>query len=385
MKHVHLLIKPSSGMCNLNCRYCFYRDITEKREIKSYGFMNEKTLEQVIVKALSYAQEECTIAFQGGEPTLIGLEFFQKTVDFVKTHNKNSIIVNYAIQTNGIGLDRQWADFFRENHFLVGISLDGTKDTHDCNRIDFNDNGTFSRVMKTIQLFQDQNVEYNILTVVNRKTAKKANKIYNFYKKNKLQYLQFIPCLDPFGKEPGQEMYSLSPQDYGVFLNTLFDLWYQDVINGQPVYISQSESYIEMILGFSPKTCGMSGICGYQHIVEADGSVYPCDFYVTDEYCLGNLTETDFENINQKRQEIHFIEDSSVIESECKACDYYRLCRGGCRRYRFVLQDGTLGRNYFCESYKIFFSHTYERINKLALHYAYKVTERKNPADKDGY
>jgi uncharacterized protein len=366
MDYVHLLIKPSSGMCNLNCKYCFYHDIVEKREQRSYGFMEDDTLERVIEKALLYAKKECTIAFQGGEPTLIGLDFFKKVVELQKKYNRNHVVIHNSIQTNGYGLDGEWADFLRENHFLVGISLDGVKDTHDENRLDPRGNGTFSKIMRTIQLFESRKVEYNILTVVNRQTAKKINKIYNFYKKNGFSYLQFIPCLDPLEEEPGQHPYSLTPKEYGAFLKTLFDLWYQDIKRGEGVSVRQFENYIEMMLGYPPEACGMSGVCGYQHVVEADGSVYPCDFYVLDQYRLGNLKEESLEQVNEKRREIGFVEASRQVDDACKACRWYALCRGGCRRHRPLKADGSLGLNYFCESYRMFFEHTAGRMEELA-------------------
>lgn len=366
MKYVHLLIKPASGLCNLNCTYCFYHDIMEKRDRSSYGFMADSTLEEVIKKGIAYAERECTIAFQGGEPTLTGLEFYEKAVAFQKKHNPKGIPVHNAIQTNGLGLDEAWADFFRENHFLVGISLDGIEDTHDHNRLDPRGEGTFAWVMETIQLFERRHVDYNILTVVNRQTAKKVNRIYHFYKENHLEYLQFIPCLDPLGEEPGKRDYSLTPKEYGLFLNRLFDLWYQDLKNGKPVSIRQFENYIEMMLGYPPEACGMSGVCGYQHVVEADGSVYPCDFYVLDPYRLGNLLETDLEEINRRRKELGFVEESMAVAPKCKGCRFFPLCRGGCRRHRPVAEDGKLGLNYFCESYEMFFAYAEKRMNELA-------------------
>lgn len=359
-------------MCNLNCRYCFYHDITEKREQHSYGFMDESTLEAVIKKGLAYAEKECTIAFQGGEPTLIGLDFFRNVLNLQAKYNTRKIPVHNVIQTNGIGMDEEWAVFLRDNHFLTGLSLDGIKETHDCNRLDARGSGTFSRVMHTIQLFENHQVEYNILTVVNRQTAKKVTRIYNFYKKNHLAYLQFIPCLDPLGEKPGQEDYSLTPKEYGQFLKTLFDLWYQDIKSGHPVSIRQFENYIEMMLGYPPEACGMSGVCGYQHVIEADGSVYPCDFYVLDQYRLGNLNEVDFQQINQQRKEIGFIETSASADHKCRNCRFFSLCRGGCRRNRLLTKDGSLGLNYFCESYEMFFSYAWERMSELAHMIAFR-------------
>lgn len=287
MRSVHIMIKPASGMCNLNCRYCFYHDIVEKREQRSYGFMEEKTLEAVVRKGLAAATQDCTIAFQGGEPTLIGLDFYRSVVALQKKYNVNRVRIHNAIQTNGLALNAEWADFLRENRFLVGISLDGVKATHDVNRLDAHGAGTFNRVMQAVQLLESRGVEYNILTVVNRQTAAHAGQIYSFYKRNRLRYLQFIPCLDPIGDAPGGEPYSLTPADYGDFLCALFDLWYRDAKRGEAVSIRQFENYIEMLLGCPPEACGMAGVCGMQHVVEADGSVYPCDFYVLDGYRLG--------------------------------------------------------------------------------------------------
>ena len=364
MPPINLLIKPASGMCNLRCRYCFYHDLTAKRETASYGMMKPEVLEQVIGKALDYADGECTIAYQGGEPTLAGLNFFRQSILFQKKYNHKKIAVHNAIQTNGYGLDEQWAEFLAANRFLVGISVDGTSKTHDAFRLDARGKGTFSQVMKTVRIFREHHVEFNILTVVHAHTAKKIRDIYRFYKANQLHYLQFIPCLDPFGQEPGKEEYSLTPKGYGGFLCSLFD--YEDIIKGEAIHIRQFENYVEMLLGYPPESCGMSGICSFQHVVEADGGVYPCDFYVMDGYRLGNLTKDGFEDIQRRRAEIQFIEKSMAVDEKCRNCKYDSICRGGCKRYREPKADGRLRLNYFCESYRMFFSHAGDRLAALA-------------------
>lgn len=366
VRSLHLLIKPASGMCNLNCRYCFYHDIVEKREQRSYGFMTEDTLEAVIEKGLAAAEYACTISFQGGEPTLAGLDFYKTAVALQKKHNQKGIQIHNAIQTNGLLLDREWAVFLKENNFLVGISLDGVKDTHDHNRPDGRGEGTFGRVMESIRLLENHGVAYNVLTVVNRQTAHRAAKIYNFYKRSGIRFLQFIPCLDPLGEEHGAMSYSLTAEDYGSFLCTLFDLWYRDAKAGTACSVLQFENYIEMLLGYPPSACGLSGVCGMQHVVEADGSVYPCDFYVLDEYRLGNLRTDSFEEINARRKEIGFVEKSMEIIPECKTCPFFSICRGGCRRHRPVNPDGSLGKNIFCESYRKFFAYAGPRLAELA-------------------
>ena len=232
MRPLQMLIKPASANCNLNCRYCFYCDEGKNRENFSYGFMSEETLEVLVRKAFEYADGFCGFAFQGGEPTLAGLPFFRRLIDLQKKYNRNHIRVDNSIQTNGCGLSEEWAEFFAREKFLVGLSLDGIKSTHDAYRVNRKGEGSFGEVMRTAEMFGRLGVEYNILTVVNGKTGLRAAKIYDFYKKNHFQYLQFIACLDPIGAEPGKQPYSLTPEVYGRFLMELFDRWYDDVQGG---------------------------------------------------------------------------------------------------------------------------------------------------------
>lgn len=362
MPDISVLIKPASGMCNMQCKYCFYCDEIKNREVASYGFMTEETLENVIKKALAFSDTSCSFTFQGGEPCLRGVDFFKKAVQMQKKYNTKGISVSNAIQTNGISLDREWAGFLKENHFLTGISLDGTSFTHDRFRVDAKGEGTFGRVVEGIGLLKEYGVDFNILTVVNAVTAKKISHIYEFYKQQDYAYLQFIPCLNPLGGEKERFPYTLTPNVYGHFLKTLFDLWYNDWKAGRIVHIQQFEEYVKMLLLMPPDVCGMSGVCSCQHAVEADGEVYPCDFYVLDEYKLGNLNEISFEEINERRKEIHFVEDSARMHEDCKNCKYAPICRGGCRRHRNP-------KNYFCASYYDFFDYTIHRLEEIALWY----------------
>ncbi len=368
MPNINVLIKPASGMCNLQCKYCFYCDETKNREVESYGFMEEETLEKVIRKALDFSDTACTIAYQGGEPFLRGLDFFKKSVDLQKKYNTRGIKIANAIQTNGTCLDEDWAKFLKENHFLVGISLDGTMFTHDSFRVDQKGQGTFERVMEGIGLLKKYDVDFNILTVVNAITAKKITQIYDYYKQNGFMYLQFIPCLNPLGMETERFPHTLTPKVYGHFLKTLFDLWYNDFKKGVIVHIQQFEEYVRMLLLMQPDVCGMSGICSCQNVVEADGGVYPCDFYVLDEYKLGNLNRHSFEEIHEKRKELHFVEDSAIMHDDCKKCKYAPICRGGCRRHR-VAASNQSPKNYFCESYYEFFSYSMNRLEEVAAFY----------------
>lgn len=366
MPALQLLIKPASGLCNMQCKYCFYCDIAQKREISSYGIMKPEILEEVIKKALEYADYSCGFAFQGGEPTLAGLDFYKRVIELQKKYNHKKVKINNAIQTNGYGIDEDWCRFLSENHFLTGLSIDGIKATHDIYRKNIKGGDTFLRIMETAAMFRRFSVEYNILTVVNARTAAKVKRIYEFYRKNGFAYQQYIACLDPVFEKQGEQEYSLTPGMYGEFLKELFDLWYLDLQWGRQPYIRQFENYVAILLGQQPESCEQRGICGVQHVVEADGQVYPCDFYVLDDYRLGNLREVSFEEIGKRRKETGFIQDSANHDEECKKCPYFALCRGGCARHRIKHKELLGKRNYFCEGYKLFFDHSFRRLNEIA-------------------
>ncbi len=352
MPPISVLIKPASGNCNMRCDYCFYYDTMSKREQPSYGIMSVETLEAVIEKVLAFAEGSCTIAYQGGEPTLCGLPFFEKSIEFQKKYNINHVTIHNALQTNGYHLDQSWAEFFVKNKFLVGVSLDGGPKLHDYYRKNIKGEGTFFKIMEHVEMLKKEGVEFNILSVVNGKTAPSIKKNYEFYKKNHLDFLQFIACLDPLDEEPGQREYSLTPETYGRFLIDLFHMWYEDLKVGKQPYIRHFENYIAMLLGQAPESCDMRGTCGMQYVVEADGSVYPCDFYVIDRYRLGNFNTDTVEAIDKVREETSFIQDSIAKEAACETCQYSALCRGGCRRTR---QESNDHHQYYCKSYKMFF------------------------------
>lgn len=373
MPPLQLLIKPASGLCNMRCRYCFYADIAGKRETASYGIMTDAVLEKVVEKALAYAEGSCTFTFQGGEPSLAGLSYFEKAIKLQEKYNVKNIRIQNAIQTNGTAMGiggrekcEEWCRFLAENHFLTGLSLDGIKATHDSYRKNMDGSDTFFQIMDMAAMFDRFEVEYNILTVVNAKTAAKIRKIYEFYRKCGFRYQQYIACLDPVFEKQGQQEYSLQPEVYGNFLKELFDLWYIDLQWGRQPYIRQFENYVAILMGKQPESCEQRGVCSIQHVVEADGSVYPCDFYVLDEYRLGNLRDCGFEEIAKRRKEIKFIENSLNHDEECRQCPYFALCRGGCARHRVENTDKDGKRNYFCQAYRMFFAYSMDRLRDIA-------------------
>ncbi len=366
MPEIYILVKPASGLCNMRCRYCFYADEMEHREQASYGIMQEKVMEQVVKKALAFASGRCTFAFQGGEPSLAGLPFYRKWVEYEKEYNINRVEISHAIQTNGYLINEEWCHFFAENRFLAGLSIDGLKSIHDAYRKGAKGEDTYLKAIDAAKRMQEAKVDFNVLTVVNRRTAPKIGRIYEAYRKQGFCWQQYIACLDPMFGQAGNMEYSLTPEMYGEFLVELFGLWEMDFWKGRQPYIRQFENYIGILLGAAPESCEQRGICSYQNVVEADGSVYPCDFYVLDAYRIGNLLEDDFYDIARKRKGTGFVESSYNHMESCTNCKYHFICRGGCRRHRepFGKEEG---ENYFCKSYRMFFDACLHRMEKIAV------------------
>lgn len=362
MPPVSLLIKPASSSCNLKCNYCFYNSLSNIREVCNHGIMESDTLETIVKKALSEAEGSCSFAFQGGEPTLAGLEFFKKLIEFQREYNYKKLKINNSIQTNGTIINEEWAKFLGDHDFLVGLSLDGPKDIHNTNRKDNKGLDTFNKVIKTASLFKKHNVEFNILCVVTSKTAKHINKIYNYFKSMDFKYMQFISCLDPLYEERGSYKYSLTKEDYTFFLKTLFDQWYKDTIEGNKISIRYFDSLLENMVYGRSSSCGMNGRCTCQFVIESDGSVYPCDFYVIDEFKLGNIHDYSLKELFESNISKNFIMDSLNHSDNCKQCKWFKLCKGGCRRDRETEVQGVIGENYFCESYKEFFEYAVPRL-----------------------
>ena len=231
MPPLHLLIKPASGACNLRCRYCFYHDEMENREQASYGIMSRETLENLVRKALERAQGHCTFAFQGGEPTLAGLDFFEELLELKRSITARACPLTTPSRPTALLWMKAGPSFSRTTTSWWGFPWTAPGNSRQL-RLDAAGKGTFQQVKRTAALFDRFGVEYNILTVVNAQTARRVQSIYNFYKKSGFRYLQFIPCLDPLGEAPGAREYSLTPAAYGEFLCRLFDLWYQDWMAG---------------------------------------------------------------------------------------------------------------------------------------------------------
>ncbi len=362
MPAVTVMIKPASALCNLRCKYCFYSDVAEHRSTRSFGIMSDPTAEALVKGVFDYADRGVSFVFQGGEPTLAGLSFFRRFGELVSRYNTRSLPVHYSLQTNGTTLDGAWADFFRENNYLIGLSLDGTKEAHDSLRIDAEGRGTYSTVLRSAELLRTHGVNFNILCVVNNFVARYPRRVFENLKKYK--YLQFIPCIDPF--DGGREIYSLTAERYTRFLIETFFLYRECFERSEPVSVRSFDNYIGMLLGSPAENCAMQGNCSAYFLAEGDGSIYPCDFYVLDRWRLGNVRENSFAEMAQGEVMRRFREESVPVHEKCRSCRYFALCRGGCKRDREPVTCGTPSLNRFCDSYYAFFEYAYPEMLKMA-------------------
>ena len=380
MPAASILIKPASSNCNIDCSYCFYKKLCKTREAYSRGRMGEETLEALVKNAVDYADGLVSFAFQGGEPMLAGLDFFRLAVSLEKKYAKKGLTIENTIQTNGTLIDDEWARFFAEEDFLAGVSLDGPKKLHDSCRKSSGGGGTFTRVMDGISLLNKYHVRTNTATVITEEISHKAAYLYKFYKRNNFKYVQVIPCMGNTWLTGGdiraaENEFSVRPESFGAFLCELFDLWYEDFIRGDDMEIRTFSNYAQLAAGFAAEECGMNGRCTCYFAVEADGSVYPCDFYCTDEYRLGDVNEP-FSALASSARAQEFVRGSEPLPEDCRICPYLRLCRGGCTHWRE--QESRL--NYFCKGYKAFFSHCEERIDNLG-HMILSNLRRQAPSD----
>jgi len=347
----------------MRCKYCFYHDISDIREVKSMGIMSEDTAQALIRSAFDAVEPGGFVqfTFQGGEPTLAGLEFFRRFMELEAQYRTKGIGVGHSIQTNGLHLNEEWAQFLKTHDFLVGISIDASQAIHDAYRVDAAGKGTWDRVTAALALLDRYGVESNILCVVSSAVAKNPQRVYASLRKLGDHPLQFIPCLDPLEARRGSEAYSLKPEAYGRFLCGLFDCWYRDWKAGRYISIRTFDDHLRILMRMPPSTCAAAGACGSYLVVEGDGSLYPCDFYVLDEWKIGSIREMSVQQALAAPASVRFVREGSLRPEGCRACPWFPICRGGCRR------DWTeLRTNYYCASFKAFFAYALPRLQEMA-------------------
>ena len=364
MRNLSVLVKPSSHLCNIACQYCFYRDAKKLRQGDNRTLMSEDTLETLVRRAFAFADGTVTFVFQGGEPTLMGIDFYRTFLSLAEQYNTKGCVMKVSIQTNGVLLDEAWLTLLREHHVLVGLSFDGLPQVHDKYRVDRQGTGTSEAALRAIRAMQRAGVEFNVLMVVTRDLARRPRECYRFLKSLGVKYAQIIPALDPYGADKCSQGYSLSRSALQSFLVRLFDMWYDDFLHHKALCITYFENIVYKMMGKPFQNCAMSGMCALEMVVEADGTVYPCDFYVSDEWEMGNLRDKSFEELIASQTASRFLTESVSVGTRCRGCQWLGLCYGSCRRYQ--LKSGGTYENYYCESYRAFFDHAGGKMKQLA-------------------
>lgn len=339
----------------------------------------ETYVRQTVEASLEAGMPEIQFAWQGGEPTMLGVDYFKQIVALQKKYTPDGVPVANAFQTNGILLDDTWGRFLKEHSFLVGISIDGPKKIHDRYRVDRVGRPTFDNVMRGLEVLQRHEVEHNALTVVQRANGGKGKDVYKFLKGLGFDFIQFIPIAErasgdalagvpQVDMDPGNAVtpWSVRPRVYGKFLCDVFDTWFKHDIGN--VFVQHFDVQLGLLMGRGSSLCIFAETCGKGLALEHDGSLYSCDHYVYPEYRLGNILETPLRDMMWMDRQQEFGSDKATkLTEQCKACSYRFSCNGGCPKHRFSKSnDGEEGHNYFCESYTMFFRHTGERMQKMA-------------------
>lgn len=364
----NVLIKPAGPDCNLDCDYCFYIE-----KMQSYPGcvprMSETVLETLTRQLLAQSVPQISIGWQGGEPTLMGLSFYRKAVEYMQRYGRGQAISN-GFQTNGVLIDRTWAKFFRTYNFLVGLSLDGPEHIHDHYRRNKAGRGSWRKALDAAKLMLDSGVEVNALSVVNSYSVQFPDEIYTFHKANGLNFMQYIPCVESEGA--GVANFSVDAASYGNFLCRIFDLWLADFVNGEPTTsIRWFEALLFQSAGFPPTECTLLETCGNYLLIEHSGDVYTCDFFVAPEWKLGNLIETPLPALFNAPKQTTFGELKSTLPVDCRACKWRTQCRGGCTKDRLRNLD-LEGRNHLCGAYKMFFPYADSRLQRLVTDWKHK-------------
>lgn len=353
-----VLVKPVSADCNLHCDYCFYLEKAALYPQTNRHRMSGEVLETLIQQMMQRTNGAVSIAWQGGEPTMAGLDFFKQVVELEKKYGRPKQIVSNALQTNGVLLNEAWAQFLSQYKFLVGLSLDGPAELHDYYRKTKNRRASFDLIYPKIALLKKYQVAFNILMVVNNITINYPHALYNFLIENKIGYVQFISAVE-LEKDGTLAPFSMPAEKYGDFLCTIFDLWYND---GNPRLSDRMfDTFLSHLITGDNNMCFFRSSCDTYLVVEASGDVYTCDFFVEPGWEVGNLMEHPLWELERTALRQQFAAQKSKLPVACSSCEWQQYCYGGCPKYR------AMGRsNYMCEGYKQFFAHSMPYLRKIA-------------------
>jgi uncharacterized protein len=381
----NIMIKPAGSLCNLRCHYCYYLDKAEiyggREPRMTYDMLETVVREYIMANDVA----EVTFNWHGGEPLLMGIDFYRKALELQHKYAGNKTVHN-TLQTNGTLVTAEWARFFRENEFLIGVSLDGPSDVHDRYRKGIGGASTFDRVLKGIVELYKAGVDYNVMATVNRQCEDKGIEIYQFLKQAGTRFIQFMPVLehvkdgrivDPDTEGAHIAPWSVSAEGFGKFLCGIFDWWVRYDVG--KVFVNQFDSTLALWCGEQPGTCTFAETCGGNSIIEHNGDLYSCDHFVYEKYKVGNVLETDLRTLMTSQQQIRFgISKRNGLPKKCMACKWFFACHGECPKHRFNrTESGETGLNALCEGYRMFFAHVAPYMD----HMKQLLSEHRPPAD----
>jgi len=367
---VYVLIKPIGSACNLDCSYCYYLEKNDRFNIKNKA-LSLSQLENFTRQYVNCQPTQNTLfTWHGGEPLLMGLDYFRKAVQIQKETIKNqNLFIDNVIQTNGTLLNDEWCEFFKLNNFLVGLSLDGPEHCHDKYRNHLNGKSSFKETMRGLHLLQKHEVEFNVLSTINHYNSQYPLEVYDFFKSNEIKYIQFSPVVERKNEKNGMlcsadEAYgiltewSVKPLAYGNFLNKIFDTWINNDVG--ETFVTTFDATLACYAGVEPGTCLYTKTCGHSAALQPDGNLYSCDHYVFENFKLGNIEKNSITEMMLSEKQIRFgYQKRDNLPDACLKCPYLNLCNGECPRNRFIKTDNEkYPINYLCEGLKLYFSHT---------------------------
>lgn len=353
-KSISLLVKPASSLCNLSCAYCFYRRVQDLYPGMT-TIMSLPAAENMIRKTLSADAPLNSFCWQGGEPLLMGLDFFRDVVAFQKKYAHPGQTVENSIQTNGLLMDNQWCEFLRKENFLVGISLDGPAPIHDFYRKDHAQKGTFTEVMRSIGLMKKHDVQFNILCLLTDRNIKSPVELYKFFRSHDFKFLQFINCFENDHTFSALKAFSVRGQETGEFYVNLFDAWFKkDFFN---VSIRFFEDILLYLVDGVKASCCFSNACSSYLVVEHNGDCYPCDFFVFEEWKIGNLIENGISAMMDNLLRFRFASLKAELPQACQECPIVPFCRGDCIRFRYLPEKGYKNISEYCTAIKRVYHH----------------------------
>lgn len=367
LQSISLLLKPASSLCNMSCAYCFYQRVSDIYPSKPTK-MSRSVAENVIRKTLSANAPHNSFCWQGGEPLLMGLDFFRDVVALQKKHARPGQVIENSLQTNGLLLDDSWCEFLRQENFLVGISLDGPAEIHDFYRKDNAPKGTFTEVMQSIGLMEKHDVQFNILCLLTDRNIKSPLALYDFLRSHDFRFIQFINCFESDAFSGALKAFSVHGEETGEFYIKIFDKWFKN--DFFHVSIRFFEDILLYLVDGVKASCCYSNTCNSYVVVEHNGDCYPCDFFVFEEWKIGNLMKDNLRAILNSKRRSDFASRKADLPQKCGECRIAPFCRGDCPRFRYFPETGYKNTSEYCTTIKMVYDHIEPHLPEIRMRVA---------------